>query len=126
MANSRMHTPHTGSEINQSQGGDKLSQRSMLKVYMANQLELNEAEMEEYEAVVNELAQQLEDMTMERDELAAQAAKLTATVDEKDDAFRVATENWAEEKTNLFMRIQSLEDEASETDQVSVRICLLR
>jgi uncharacterized protein YoxC len=115
-----MQTPHTSSDANQSQGGEKISTRSMLKVYMANQLELNEAEMEEYEAVVNELAQQLEDMTIERDELAAQAAKLTSDVEEKEEALRLSTESWAEEKTNMYMRIQSLEEAASENDQVTI------
>ena len=58
---------------------------SVLKVYMGNQLELNEAEMDYYEEVVNKLAGQLEDareelakMTEERDEILSTSSMLGA------------------------------------------------
>lgn len=56
---------------------------SVLKVYMGNQLELNEAEMDYYEEVVNKLAGQLEDaqeelakMTDERDDILSTSSML--------------------------------------------------
>ena len=56
---------------------------SVLKVYMGNQLELNEAEMEYYEEVVNKLAEQLESaqdelakITEERDQILSTSSML--------------------------------------------------
>ena len=43
--------------------------RSMLKVYMSNQLDLNESEMEYYETVVNDLAARLEALQAEKAQL---------------------------------------------------------
>eukprot|EP01038_Epipyxis_sp_PR26KG_P008401 gene8401-11359_t len=47
----------------------KQHQRSVLKVYMENQLDLNEAEMDYYENVVNDLVEKLERMKIENDDL---------------------------------------------------------
>ena len=108
----RLQTPK---EIDQSH--TRLGQRSMLKVYMANQLELNEAEMAEYEEVVNELAQQLEDMTVERDELVSYTHQLSS---ERDEQLRVNAQQYAEEKKDLLGKIQGLEGTVGETKQLFV------
>ena len=54
--------------------------RSVLKVYMANQLD--EAQMEEYEDVVNELARELDEATKTRDELTENISLLHNEKDE--------------------------------------------
>lgn len=45
------------------------SQKSVIKVYMKNELERNESEMEYYENIVNELATRCEDLTAEKSNL---------------------------------------------------------
>ena len=110
----RLQTPK---EIDQSHS--RLGQRSMLKVYMANQLELNEAEMAEYEEVVNELAQQLEDMTVERDELVSYTHQLT---NEKEEQLRLSAQQYAEEKSNLLGKIHGLEGMVGETKLLFVEM----
>ena len=101
--------------------GGKSSNRSVLKVYMANQLELNEAEMEEYEEVVNELAQQLEEVTKLKDELTVNIIHLH---NEKADFIREKTEEWADEKNVLLSQIQLLEISEKETNSVISVTCL--
>ena len=83
---------------------------------MANQLELNEADMESYEAVVNELAEQLTEVTKIKDELAISISHLHH---EKDQAIRERTEQWAEQKAELVSQIEHLQGAISETDMVT-------
>lgn len=92
------------------------SNRTLLKVYMANQLELNEADMESYEAVVNELAEQLTEVTKIKDELAVSISHLHH---EKDQAIRERTEQWAEQKAELVSQIEHLQGAITETDMVT-------
>ena len=92
------------------------SNRTLLKVYMANQLELNEADMESYEAVVNELAEQLTEVTKVKDELAVSIIQMHH---EKDQAIRDKTEQWAEQKAELVSQISRLQESISETDRVT-------
>ena len=85
---------------------------------MANQLDLNEAEMAEYEEVVNELAQQLEDMTNERDVLVIHTANLVNERNEKDNIMKLANKQWEEEKIEITSRLQELEIIAAITNKV--------
>ena len=85
---------------------------------MANQLELNEAEMEEYEEVVNELAQQLEEVTKIKDELTNNIIQLH---NEKDDFIKIKTHQWEEEKSEYLTKIQGLEFTVAETNTVKVQ-----
>jgi cell division septum initiation protein DivIVA len=78
-------------------------------------LDLNEAEMEEYEEVVNELAQQLEEMTRIKDELSNHIIMLH---NEKDEFIRVQTEHWSEEKTDLVRNIQGLQEAVAESNNL--------
>jgi acyl transferase domain-containing protein len=78
-------------------------------------LDLNEAEMEEYEEVVNELAQQLEEMTRIKDELSNHIIMLH---NEKDEFIRVQTEHWLEEKTDLVRNIQGLQEAVAESNNL--------
>jgi cell division septum initiation protein DivIVA len=78
-------------------------------------LDLNEAEMEEYEEVVNELAQQLEEMTRIKDELSNHIIMLH---NEKDEFIRVQTEHWSEEKTDLMRNIQGLQEAVAESNNL--------
>jgi hypothetical protein len=48
---------------------------------MANQLELNEAEMQQYEEVINDLAEQLDCVKAERDEQRPAVAYVRAASD---------------------------------------------
>ena len=107
----RHRTPH-------DQSTKSGSNRSVLKVYMANQLELNEAEMEEYEEVVNELAQQLEEVTKIKDELTNNIIQLH---NEKDDFIKIKTHQWEEEKSEYLTKIQGLEFTVAETNTVKVQ-----
>lgn len=83
---------------------------------MANQLELNEADMESYEAVVNELAEQLTEVTKMKDELAVSIIHMHH---EKDQAIRDKTEEWAQQKAELVSQITRLQESISETDKVT-------
>jgi hypothetical protein len=87
---------------------------------MANQLELNEADMESYEAVVNELAEQLTEVTKIKDELAVSIIQMHH---EKDQAIRDKTEQWAEQKAELVSQITRLQESISETDMVTRNHC---
>ena len=83
---------------------------------MANQLELNEADMESYEAVVNELAEQLTEVTKIKDDLAVSIIQLHH---QNDQAIRNKTEQWAEQKAELVSQIEYLQGALSETDMVT-------
>lgn len=54
----------------------KAKQKEVLKVYMENQLDLNESEMEYYEGVIEDLAAQLEKMREEKDDLQSTTGSL--------------------------------------------------
>ena len=88
---------------------------------MANQLELNEADMESYEAVVNELAEQLTEVTKIKDELAVSIIHMHH---EKDQAIRDKTEQWAQQKAELVSQITRLQESISETDKVTRTLLL--
>lgn len=109
----RAETPHNQVSKNGS------SNRSVLKVYMSNQLELNEAEMEEYEEVVNELAQQLDEVTRIKDELSANIILLHS---EKDEFIRIKSHEWEEEKMEFQTQIQGLQATITETNTVRIKI----
>lgn len=78
-------------------------ERSVLKVYMDNQLDLNESEMEFYEEVVNTLAEQHELLRAEKDALQIRA-------DQDADAA-------AEQKNELQRMLRELEQEQSSNQQ---------
>jgi chemotaxis protein histidine kinase CheA len=84
---------------------------------MANQLELNEADMESYEAVVNELAEQLTEVSKIKDELTVNIIQLHH---EKDEMIREKTEEWAEQKSQLMKQIGTLQESISETNMVKI------
>jgi vacuolar-type H+-ATPase subunit F/Vma7 len=84
---------------------------------MANQLELNEADMESYEAVVNELAEQLTEVSKIKDELTVNIIQLHH---EKDEMIREKTEEWAEQKSQLVAQISMLQESISETNLVKI------
>lgn len=84
---------------------------------MANQLELNEADMESYEAVVNELAEQLTEVSKIKDELTVNIIQLHH---EKDEMIREKTEEWAEQKSQLVAQISTLQESISETNLVKI------
>lgn len=84
---------------------------------MANQLELNEADMESYEAVVNELAEQLTEVSKIKDELTVNIIQLHH---EKDEMIREKTEEWAEQKSQLMAQISTLQESISETNLVKI------
>lgn len=84
---------------------------------MANQLELNEADMESYEAVVNELAEQLTEVSKIKDELTVNIIQLHH---EKDEMIKEITEEWAEQKSQLLTQISTLQESISETNLVKL------
>lgn len=94
------------------------SNRTLLKVYMANQLELNEADMESYEAVVNELAEQLTEVTRIKNELTMNIIQLH---NEKDEMIREKTEEWSEQKSELVMQINELQGSIDEINMVRLK-----
>ena len=107
-ANNDMKTPATSQP-------SETSNRTLLKVYMANQLELNEADMESYEAVVNELAEQLTEVTRIKNELTMNIIQLH---NEKDEMIREKTEEWSEQKSELVMQINELQGSIDEINMV--------
>lgn len=94
---------------------------SSITISLLVKLDLNEAEMEEYEEVVNDLAQQLEEMTRIKDEL---SNHIIALHNEKNEYVREHTEHWAEEKTDLIRNIQSLQEAVAETDSMFAEYCI--
>lgn len=63
-------------------GDDEGSDTSVLKVYMNNQLDLNEQEIAYYEEVVNKLAEQLEKSIEDQQNLQAECSQLRETNEE--------------------------------------------
>ena len=53
-------SPSTRTPLRDQQHSSEKAPRSLLKVYMANQLDLNEEEMQQYEDMINDLAEKLE------------------------------------------------------------------
>ena len=94
--------------------------RSVLKVYMANQLDLDEAQMEEYEDVVNELARQLDEATKTRDELTENISLLH---NEKDEYIRIKSNELEEQETEFQTQIQGLQAIITETNTVRTNSC---
>ena len=114
--NMRIRTPHNQT----SRSGN--SNRSVLKVYMANQLDLNEAEMEEYEEVVNELARQLDEVSKINDDLTANISLLH---DEKDEFIKMKSNELEEQKLDFQTQIQGLQATITETNTVRTNSCKL-
>ena len=112
----RIRTPHNQT----SRSGN--SNRSVLKVYMANQLDLNEAEMEEYEEVVNELARQLDEVSKINDDLTANISLLH---DEKDEFIKMKSNELEEQKLDFQTQIQGLQATITETNTVRTNSCKL-
>ena len=88
----------------QSQAG----QREAHKVFMENQLDLNESELKYYEEVVNELANQLESVKAEVDQLSSERESLLAenrnlqnATDELTNALREREEENAQSKEQI-------------------------
>ena len=89
---------------------------------MANQLDLNEAEMEEYEEVVNELARQLDEVSKINDDLTANISLLH---DEKDEFIRMKSIELEEQKLDFQTQIQGLQATITETNTVRTNSCKL-
>ena len=118
-----LETPNQASASDSAQSAGK-APRSLLKVYMANQLDLNEEEMQQYEDMINDLAEKLERAEEERDDalLATQSAE--AACDEARDqceklqqdlADREAQlEQFSEAETTLRLKLQETADFVSQ------------
>jgi regulator of replication initiation timing len=93
-------------------------QREMQKVYMENQLDLNESELQYYEEVVNELSNQLDAVraeidrvTVERDSLSEENGRLQDAVLELRDTLEVR-EVECDEQREQVRELKSLLDDA--------------
>ena len=96
-------------------------QRSVLKVYMENQLDLNEAEMDYYENVVNDLVEKLERLRTENEELQILAAAQDNSSQkrlESDEIKRLSIE-FDYERADFTNKIVSLEQKLHKLNNVS-------
>eukprot|EP01032_Pedospumella_encystans_P014332 gene14332-16467_t len=105
--NQSTYTPVKG---DQSSLGGYRTQRS---IFMENQLDLNESEMEYYEEVVNDLAEKLERMQEEKDDLQsisnALGDRLQRLSQQKEEALRIASAEFDGKRLELENRIQELQ-----------------
>jgi len=111
-------SPSTRTPLRDQQHSSEKAPRSLLKVYMANQLDLNEEEMQQYEDMINDLAEKLERAEEERDEQVATntalGERLLRVSEEKDAAFAAASAAWEQEKEALLESLADLEERSDE------------
>jgi predicted DNA binding CopG/RHH family protein len=109
----------TYTPIKADQSGLYRTQRS---IFMENQLDLNESEMEYYEGVVNDLAEKLERMQEEKDDLQsisnALGERLQRLSQQKEDALVQASKEFEAKKAELELRLAQLEAALSNKTQV--------
>lgn len=87
--------------------------RTQRSIFMENQLDLNESEMEYYEEVVNDLAEKLERMQEEKDDLQsisnALGDRLQRLSQQKEEALRIASAEFDGKRLELESRIEELQ-----------------
>lgn len=76
--------------------------RSVLKVYMANQLDLNESEMQYYEDAINEMADKLQRSEDEKDELVSTCTSLGSRLQKLGEEKEEAIKEWQSEKEGII------------------------
>lgn len=92
-------------------------QKSVLKVYMDNQLDLNEEEMQYYETIVNDLAGQVEGLRVQVGALSAERDSLLASqqvLQESLNEVRTSLEDTEHELRNCHPHLEELTQENTE------------
>jgi hypothetical protein len=114
-------------EINQSTytpiKTDQSGMRTQRSIFMENQLDLNESEMEYYEQIVDDLAEKLERMQEEKDDLQsisnALGERLQRLSQQKEEALVLASTEFEGKRVAMEARIAELEASLSAKTQVS-------
>jgi len=98
------------------------SQRSVMKTFMDNQLELNEKEGQEYENKFNELYEMLTEVENERDDLKNLCDELREKSDKDKEIFdnelNNATKSWDSERELLSSTIENLKSDVSQSNRM--------
>lgn len=105
---------------------DRSSSRLQRSVFMENQLDLNESEMAYYEGVVNDLADRLEALTAEKEELQAVSAglgdRLHRLSQQKDEALLRAQQELDAVRTQCQGMLNDLHAQLAASQEVSSRL----
>lgn len=112
---------YTPIKTDQSSIGGYRTQRS---IFMENQLDLNESEMEYYEDIVNDLASKLERMQEEKDDLQsisnALGERLQRLSQQKEEALQLASQQFEGQRAEMQALIEELQSKLELSVQVIV------